>query len=124
MADYLLLILNSRASLIESKEKEEVKQVIDNYFNDILVKDIFGYLSFVNEVKEFIAEYSSLYDLIIDNENINESNVIRNAFLINTRKRYLDYDEALRFELLKLYEDNLITEENISDIINMAIKMF
>lgn len=121
MADYLLLILNSKASLIESKEKEEVKQVIDNYFNDILVKDMFGYLSFVNEVKEFIAEYSSLYDLIIDNENINESNVIRNAFLINTRKRYLDYDEALRFELLKLYEDNLITEENISDIINMAI---
>jgi hypothetical protein len=122
LAHYLLTLVNDKAMLVNSKIDEKSKNIIDGYFNDILVKTMEDYLNVMMEAKEFIDEYSELYDDILNENNIKDDEAISNAFLINTRKRYLGYEEALRFELLEQYQNGLISSKQCHDIINIAIE--
>ena len=122
LANYLLTLVNKEANLVESNIDESIKEVIDGYFKESFIKTIEEYLNVVLGIEKFINDYSDLYDYILDNEkDILVNEVISNAFVINTQKRYLGYDEALRFELLELYQNDIISNEQCHDIINMAI---
>lgn len=122
IVDLLSLLVNREAILVDSNNVDEkIVHKIEDYFKDILIKDISQYSKDMLKAVEFINKYDELNDLIIEENNIDVVNKAIKSYIFNEDRKYLTFEESIRFELLDLYENEQISNERIHEIINSII---
>lgn len=122
LVDCLSLLINKEAGLIDSSNFDDnIKSKIDSYFGDLLINDIKGYGEELIRAIEFIKKFDEINELIIKENNIDTNGKAINSYLFNEDRRYLTFEESVRFDLLDLYEDEQISDERIHEIINSVI---
>lgn len=118
----LSLLLNKDAKSLEYLYNDDnYHHKIKQFFSSITVDSTDRYMEFINRTLQFIEQFSSINELIDNNESIDKNKKLIQAYVENEDKKYLMARKWMRAELIDLYKSK--GDKFVNEIIN-SIKGF